>query len=240
MSMLYEELKKQTASYQWRGERQLRLNMLHLCTCFLVFLVSLSLAPDFFLWLSTFGDTKLLIPSLSLTPEIDSSNQWAWFALKFDLFTWSKVLNTMKPKLILKRKRNCKSKTCLLMTSILFCLFTFACLSHNCKSCQLKVFFDLQVHSSPNLLLPRFIHSSKCPSIHSVAKAKNLRSILMPFPCQPIVSLSIDTVSSFRISPIFTAHYLYYQHSLPHCHCPYRATIVSLLLFLNTSKPFFT
>ena len=123
--MLPVEFKTQTASYRWRGERQLGLNMLLLCTCFwflLSPLFSLLISP---FDLSKFKDTGLLIPSLSLTPEIDNSNPWASFALKFDLFPGSKVLNTINPKLILKRKRNCKSKLCPLTTPRLFWFFYF-------------------------------------------------------------------------------------------------------------------
>lgn len=86
------------------GERQLRLNML-LPSPFFFGLSCLSHSLSWFFFdLSKFKDIGLLILSLSLTPEIDNRNQKAWFALKFDLFTGSKVLNTIKSKLILKGK----------------------------------------------------------------------------------------------------------------------------------------
>lgn len=167
-------------------------------TCFLVFLVSLILYPIFSFDLSKFKDTGLLIPSLSLTP-IDTSNQWAW---KSDLFTGLKVPNTIKPKLILKRK-NCKSKTCLLTTSRWFWFF---CLS----VWELQVMPNLNKISShtPNLLLPQFLYLSKCHSIHSMTKAKTQDLSWCLFSCHPIVSLSIDNCQFFIQNISHTYHSL--------------------------------
>lgn len=84
--MLYVEFKSQIGSYHCQGERQLRLNMLLLCT----FFFGLPCLPHPHSWYFPFDLSKLkiqdlLIPSLSLTLEINNSNQWAWFALQFDL-----------------------------------------------------------------------------------------------------------------------------------------------------------
>lgn len=183
-----------------------------------MFLASLILIPDIFPLTSlSLKIQDLLIPSLSLTPEIDNSSQWAWFALQFDLDQRSLIQSGQN--WFLKEKEIVNLNPVFNNFQIVLIPF-FGLPSHSYKSYSIEVWsFWSSGRQTPNLLLPRFLHPSRCAQKLNT-EPRALACALPPSSCRHCVS---------RYCQFFIQHLSHihcslsdYQHSPPKCHCSNR------------------